>query len=1047
LREAADQEDQMLRHVLRRRRSNTRNPHPPLYLAEPCEPRRLLAAIASDQTLPGSIASVGQVDAYTFSATAGQTIYAAVAETVAGSPLTVSVELRAPNNAILDAASSATGTAVYVANVTQTGTFTINVTGLNNTTGGYAITLALPGTAPQAGTDAGPITSAAYRTATIGPADLDVHTISGTAGGSLLVTIGELTAGAGFDPEISVYTPTGSLLGSASAAAAGTVILAQNLPTTGTYYVVAADNFNDETGDYGITVATFGGAQADDGDGGPLASADRRTGTITPGDFDVHTIAGTAGGSLLASLGDTDPASGFDPQMIVFSPSGAVLANVAAAVGTNDLEQTLPATGTYFIVTLDQFADETGAYAVTAATFGGAQITDADSGPIASGERRTGTIDVGDFDVYTIAATAAGSLFAAIGETGPTGFDPEVMVFSPTGVLLANVAAATGTNALNQNLAATGTYYVVALDQFGDETGAYGLSVARFGGSQNVSGGDEGGAIPGGDYRTGAILPGDFDVYTIAATTGNTFLAALGDLAGSTGGLDVDLMIFSPTGALLSNTAGAAGTSVIVTDVATTGTYAFVVFDQFSDETGTYGLSVGRYGAGAPAPVVPTGDEGGALASGERRLGHIAPGDMDSFSFTLAAGNGAFWTAGETVDDAFAPRLIILGPSGNAIFNSSTARGRDAALAATGANPAGTYTAIVLDGVGGTPGDYALTGVAVPAVQLTDADSGALVPAAPRAGSLPPGDADVYTVAATAGQALTFNLARTGPAALQPGLIVYAPNGTIAGSNFGTTSTQVVVNSAVAGTYTVVVEESGGDNTGAYSLALNTPAGADTFAPALLESDYFFDRHPANVRLAFSEDVQASFQPDGFTLRNLTTNTAIDPADLAITFHAITNEIYFDFNALPGGVLPDGAYRLSIPAANLTDAAGNPLAAAVALDFFVLAGDANRDRVVNFDDLLILAKNYNKVGATWLQADFTGDGLVNFDDLLVLAKGYNKTAFPLFPAPPLPAATPATTASVLADESRTKPVFSTTPITKRAPAPAKPKPAVKPRYH
>jgi parallel beta-helix repeat protein len=69
-----------------------------------------------------------------------------------------------------------------------------------------------------------------------------------------------------------------------------------------------------------------------------------------------------------------------------------------------------------------------------------------------------------------------------------------------------------------------------------------------------------------------------------------------------------------------------------------------------------------------------------------------------------------------------------------------------------------------------------------------------------------------------------------------------------------------------------------------------------------------------------------------------------------------------------------------------------------------LAGDANGDRIVNFDDLLILSKNYNKVGVTWSQGDFNGDGLVNFDDLLILSKNYNKTA----PAAPIFGATPIT---------------------------------------
>jgi hypothetical protein len=53
-------------------------------------------------------------------------------------------------------------------------------------------------------------------------------------------------------------------------------------------------------------------------------------------------------------------------------------------------------------------------------------------------------------------------------------------------------------------------------------------------------------------------------------------------------------------------------------------------------------------------------------------------------------------------------------------------------------------------------------------------------------------------------------------------------------------------------------------------------------------------------------------------------------------------------------------------------------------------GDANADDSVNFDDLLLLAANYNQsTGVSWEKGDFTRDGTVNFDDLLVLAANYN----------------------------------------------------------
>jgi hypothetical protein len=147
------------------------------------------------------------------------------------------------------------------------------------------------------------------------------------------------------------------------------------------------------------------------------------------------------------------------------------------------------------------------------------------------------------------------------------------------------------------------------------------------------------------------------------------------------------------------------------------------------------------------------------------------------------------------------------------------------------------------------------------------------------------------------------------------------------------------------------------------------------------------------------------------------------------------------------GVLPDGNYRATLPAGSVADAAGNPLAADDTLDFFVLAGDANRDRVVNFADLLVVAKNYNKAGATYAQGDFDYNGTVNFGDLLILAKSYNKTlaapAAALAPVAALAAAAAALPSSttpvqgVLEDEQAT--FFST----RRVPPPITDKPRPK----
>jgi hypothetical protein len=57
------------------------------------------------------------------------------------------------------------------------------------------------------------------------------------------------------------------------------------------------------------------------------------------------------------------------------------------------------------------------------------------------------------------------------------------------------------------------------------------------------------------------------------------------------------------------------------------------------------------------------------------------------------------------------------------------------------------------------------------------------------------------------------------------------------------------------------------------------------------------------------------------------------------------------------------------------------------------AGDADGDGVVNFNDLVHLAQNYNvATGKTWVDGDFNGDGAVDFNDLVMMAQRYNTSS-------------------------------------------------------
>jgi hypothetical protein len=171
-------------------------------------------------------------------------------------------------------------------------------------------------------------------------------------------------------------------------------------------------------------------------------------------------------------------------------------------------------------------------------------------------------------------------------------------------------------------------------------------------------------------------------------------------------------------------------------------------------------------------------------------------------------------------------------------------------------------------------------------------------------------------------------------------------------------------------------------------------------APQILGSSFeYATRHTVNFR--FSRSVLNSVTPDDVTVRNLATNQVYTATSRDQVAGTTSYNWYFN-------TLPDGNYRATLnrdtvgatvqlgPSSVDLDAVGPNT-----LDFFVLKGDANRDRKVNFDDLLILASNYNTSGKTFSQGNFnynTG-GNVNFDDLLILASNYNKSLPAAAPAP------------------------------------------------
>ncbi len=178
----------------------------------------------------------------------------------------------------------------------------------------------------------------------------------------------------------------------------------------------------------------------------------------------------------------------------------------------------------------------------------------------------------------------------------------------------------------------------------------------------------------------------------------------------------------------------------------------------------------------------------------------------------------------------------------------------------------------------------------------------------------------------------------------------------------------------------------------------------------------------SSLTLQFSENVSASLTASDLVLMNLTTSSVIAPADMAVSYDALTNRAMVTFPGLTGARLPDGNYQLTVTKADVTDASGLPLVADFNFEFYVLTGDTNGDRVVNDRDLYLIWQNLLKPAAQRnLNEDLTGDGQVTSADVDVVKGNYLAT----LPAPVIVAEGPLATIETAASPLVTPDLVST----------------------
>jgi hypothetical protein len=829
-------------------RKSARTPRYP-YAIERLEDRTLLAVIASNTTVSGTIGFAAETDLFTFNATAGQRIVFTMSDVSASGALSPAVSITGPGSSTVVGSASGTGEAFVEFTAATSGTFTASARGAGNTTGAYKVRLVNMTTAVNADPHdghGGLIATGTTKAGSINDfGDIDTFRFTANAGQRVVLTLSDLSAGGtadgSFYPYFAVYGPNGAIIDGDQSPTDPYIEFAA--PSSGTFNVLVA-GAGDTVGAYKLRLAVAGqttvNVDPDDNQGGTIATGTTKSASINDwGDIDVYKFTANAGQRVVLSLSDLSSGGttdgSFYPYFTAYGPNGAI---ISADQSPTDpfIEFSAAATGSYTVVVTGSGATF-GAYklrlAVAGQTTVNADPNDNHGGTIASGTTKFASInDWGDIDVYRFTANVGQRVVLSLsdlssGGTSDGGLYPYVAVYGPNGALIDAEQSPTDPY-IEFSAAATGSYNIVVTGA-GATVGAYKLRLAVAGQTTVNTDPDDGhgGALASATTRSASINDwGDIDVYRFTANSGQRVVLTVSDTsAGGTtdGGFYPYFTVYGPDGAII--TAEQSPTDPFIEfAAAATGSYNVVVTGSGAT-LGAYRLRLNTMGTTSVA-ADPFDSHGGPLSHHTTKSAGIGDfGDTDLYSFTANTGQRIVLTLTDTsasngtADGGFYPYIAVYGPNGALI--DADQNPTDAYIEFS-AGATGTFNVLVA-GAGNSIGSYKLRyakfGMTSSTTDSSDSHGGFLASGVTRTASINDyGDLDVYGFYAAPGDILQLTMSDTG--SLYNYFTLYSPTGSVINASSGSTSAVINHTVTTAGLYGLVTTSSGA-SLGSYSVKLN----------------------------------------------------------------------------------------------------------------------------------------------------------------------------------------------------------------------------------
>ncbi|MBK9346174.1 MAG: PPC domain-containing protein [Burkholderiales bacterium] len=560
------------------------------------------------------------------------------------------------------------------------GAYNVCVQGQYSTTGGYIVLVTDLDAATNSDTQTTIAAGQTYSD-TVG-SSFGTKTVffSLTGGQEYQFTLQTATSGDALNTPVlrGVYDGAGKQLsGSFGQASGGALTVGITPSSTGTYYAVIADSYNDTGGfsfafnavavaksgptyavaepitrtadDYAATSATSGRLIAGSSVSGNIETAD---------DYDWFAIPLTAGSTYTFDLEGSATAQGTlaDPLLGLHNSSGTVVArDDDNGTGLNArITYTPTSSDTYYLDATAASTTATGTYRLwatssTATTTNDIAGSTATTETVSVGDYINGTIDnTADVDWYGVSLTAGNAytirLQGSSSNNGTLG-DPLISgIYNSSGTVISNSYAddQDGSDSRLTFTPSTSDTYFIAAEGYGSSTGTFRLTVEGQNSTEISASITTTGIVIVNSSVTGTIdTGGDQDWFAVRLYANTRYQVDLQGLPTSSGTLSDPCLrgIYNSTGTLVSGTtdddSGTGANALVSFTPTSAGTY-YISAGAYSGTTGTYTLAVtSQGGADTPADSTTTA----TVSPGGSVDGLVdQTGDSDWFAVSLTAG-------------------------------------------------------------------------------------------------------------------------------------------------------------------------------------------------------------------------------------------------------------------------------------------------------------------------------------------------------------------------------------------------------------------------